>query len=173
MLLFNYNKCYYLILNSFFNPSGFMRSSIIKYMFCYLVDEIDFDEKRLKKFGYEMGRIMLVLYNFQEEKEIQFLLYKITYSLLPYFYETTRNLEVKNSETGTFLLVENEGLFSKNISLPENETFCCDSIIAGAIEMFLKSASFDSEVTAHNCPSDEQPYRVIYEIKIKNVIKIE
>lgn len=140
----------------------------VKILFTFLINYLNHDENKLKQFGYQVGRNMLILNRFDKDKDIEGLLYKITFSYLPLFYNTTRYLEKENDINSTkpyYLIIEPNSFFN-NICLNKlDETFCYETIFAGIIEMILTASEISAEVTAYNI-FQEQHNEVIYEIKL-------
>ena len=140
----------------------------VKILFAFLINYLNHDENKLKQFGYQVGRNMLILNRFDKDNDIEGLLYKITFSYLPLFYNTTRYLEKRiggNSTKSHYLIIEPNSLFN-NICLNKlDETFCYETIFAGVIEMILAASEVSAEVNAHNI-LHEQYNEVIYEIKL-------
>ncbi|ORD94458.1 TRS31 [Enterospora canceri] len=139
-----------------------MPQTSTKILFAYLVKYLEFDENRLKELGADMGRNMLMIHGFEREQTLEGLLYKITYVHLPQFYETARHLEkvVKNKH---YLITESNPIFTNQASTPQNETFCCETLIAGAIEKMIGVSGFSCDVTAHNSTN-----KVVYEVQASN-----
>lgn len=142
---------------------------MLKYVFCemvrtYIQEGADVEE-RLKEIGYDMGKRMILFQKFKQESSLDALMYKLVYIFLPYFYEADRKLE-KSEEKETYLIIENNPLFNKYISLPnEYIDFSCDSIIAGAIESVTMASGFSTEVVVYNSPTPEFPDRIIFVVK--------
>lgn len=125
-------------------------------------------ECELKGVGYDMGKRMLILRSFKPDQDVESLLYRLAYILLPSFYETERVLEKSDTDRNTYLLTESSPLLNQYVSLPdEHASFTCDAIFAGAIESVLMASGFSSDVTAHNVESISHPNKVVYVIKIR------
>lgn len=149
-----------------------MREEFFKYAYAAswnYIRKSDDLECELKEIGYDMGKRMLILKNFKPDQNVESLLYRLAYILLPSFYETERVLEKSDTDRNTYLLTENSPLINQHVSLPEEcASFTCDAIFAGAIESVLMASGFPSDVTAHNVESISHPNKVVYVIKIRN-----
>lgn len=148
-----------------------MREDFFRYMFAvvldYVVDKENDLEASLKEVGYNMGKMMVILKNFRPESNIEVLLYRLVYNLLPSFHEADWSLEKDDEDGSTYFIVENKPLLNPWASLPvEFKDFSCDSLFAGAIEYILKASRFRSEVDAYNSGTEANPDRVIHKVKI-------
>lgn len=148
-----------------------MKDDFMKYMFVSLVNyfltkEEDVEEA-IKKIGYEMGKKILILNNFKQEKSLDGLLYRIVYILLPSLYSAKCKLVISTTDENTYLITENKPIMKKNISLPQSfNSFSPDALIAGIIESILFASGFCADVTAHNVESLVHLDKVVYVIKI-------
>ncbi|KAI5176587.1 trafficking protein particle complex subunit 5 [Pancytospora epiphaga] len=149
-----------------------MRETFMKYIWMAAWEQIPDDrpniEEEMKKIGYDMGKLLIILKGFRQESTIEALLFKIAYNLLPGLYQSERYVEKSTEEDGAFLLSETTPIMNSYISLPEeHSTFSCDSITAGIIEAVLMASGFSTEVTAHNAGTPTEPNKNIYLIKQK------
>lgn len=145
-----------------------MRDDLLQFYLCgalkYIARGKNDPEDELKALGRDMGKRMVLIQDFRRENDIDSLIYRVAYTLLPSLYQTERLIEICEDQRDTYLLYEASPIFNRRASC--HESFCSDSLIAGAIEEVLRCSGFNSLVTAHNLPIQGQPNRVVYAIKV-------
>ena len=136
-----------------------------KCLLAYYICLEGMDEEKLKLFGRNMGRNMLIIHKLEVETDLDGFIYKIVYEYLIKLYETKRTIDKqvtkRNKTVVKYFITEKQPFFSNKIVMREDETFCLETVIAGLIEYLLDARGFSCKVTAHNKEG------VIYEIEIK------
>lgn len=152
-----------------------MKDDLLQFYLCgtlkYILRNGREPEGELKALGHDMGKRIVLVQDFKKEKDMDALMYRIAYTLLPGLYQAERIIEVCEDQNDTYFLYEASSIFNRRASC--HDAFCSDSVIAGVIEEVLRCSGFGSLVTAHNLPISGQPNRVVYEVKIsKDASKI-
>lgn len=99
---------------------------------------------------------------------LQFLISEIWQHL---FDKKADSLEKSSQFENQFMIIDNNPLLSKFISVPkEFESLNCESFVAGIIEGILDVSYFNCEVSAHTAPENEFPNRTVYLINFNNAV---
>lgn len=143
-----------------------MKNIFLKYYFCGVLkyiqkgNENDY-EKELNLIGKDIGQRIALLYHFKREKEIESLLYKLVFTLLPSIYQANRRIEKSSDPKILYYIYENEPIF-EDFNY-KDQLFCPSSIIAGVIEVLLEISGFNFKVIAYN--NTDETTGVIYTIE--------
>ncbi len=120
--------------------------------------EIDIEDN-LRSVGYDLGKRIIMLYSFEKEKEkdIYFLLYKITFTYLNIFKDNSKRMIEKkileNNEVSEkiFLITDEFLSFSHYIKLPpQHKAIASDSMMVVLIQANLKASGVNSSISTHN-----------------------
>lgn len=145
-----------------------MRDDLLQFYLCgalrYILKSGKEPEDELKTLGRDMGKRIVLIRDFRRDDDIDSLIYRVAYTLLPSLYQTERIVEISESQSDTYLLYESSSMFNRYG--PHHGSFCSSSLVAGVIEEVLACSRFNSLVTAYNLPTPEQPSRVVYAIRI-------
>lgn len=141
-----------------------MKDALLQFYLCGLFSLIGNGdlESELKSIGADIGQRIVLLEDFKRECDIDSLLYKITYTLLPALYKSERLIEKSRTEKETYFLYENSPLFSRYSS--NSDVFCSEAVVSGMLEDVLRSSGFNYVVTAYSVPKKELPDRIVYKI---------
>ncbi len=134
-----------------------------KYYFCGVFkyirkgNKLDL-EKELNLIGRDIGQRMVLLTHFKRDFELESLLYRIVFTLLPCLYPAERIIEKSKNSTVMFYIYENDAAFDDCT----DQSACASSIISGVIEIVLEISGFDFLVSAYKSANEDK--RVIYMI---------
>lgn len=138
-------------------------------------------EQRLNGLGYQVGQRFLELVKLREglkysKREINII--EILHFIRGTFWKAifgrqASELEKSQDINNEYMIIENEPLMSKFISVPkEYENLNCSAFSAGIIEGALDSAFFPATVTAHSVPREGVPLRTAFLIKFDDLVII-
>lgn len=128
-------------------------------------------EKALHHTGKLIGMKLLEIFEFRRDNDLNNLIYRIVFNLLPMIYETNRKVDRFKDSNMNFIITELNPIFGKFISLPQNnKDFSADAMIAGVIEGAICASGFICKVTAYKSPEDNQRVRTVYYLEIEKPV---
>lgn len=144
-----------------------MKNLFIKYELCGLVKYLQKEgndelERELKAIGGDIAQRIAIMKSFKRDKDIDSLVYRITFDLLPCLYSTERYIEKGKDPEILFYIYEHDPVFADFIY--DEHQFCASSVIAGIIEMILAISGFKCQVLAYNCPDTNEKRQIVYTI---------
>ncbi|WBW70591.1 TRAPP I, II and III complex subunit Trs31 [Schizosaccharomyces osmophilus] len=134
-------------------------------------------EEKLNEHGYRVGQRLVELVIWRERnprREIRIL------NILQYIHSTlwkylfgrhADSLEKSKENEDEYMIVDNNPLFNKFISVPKemSQLNCC-AYLAGIVEGFLDSAQFPCKASAHTVPLAQHTQRTVILIKIHSSV---
>ncbi|TEB39117.1 transporter particle subunit trs31 [Coprinellus micaceus] len=159
---------------------AFLFSEIVQYTQKRVSGINDF-ERRLNTIGYRVGsRVLEILFWRNEstskapKREIRLLpvlLMIQTQVWKAVFGKPADGLEKSSSNVDEYMVIDNEPLFERHISVPKDfSQLSCSSFTAGIVEAFLDGLNFPARVTAHHTPNAQFPSKVTILIKLEKSV---
>lgn len=131
-------------------------------------------ENRLNKLGYHVGLRVAELIVIREGKNakretrlLDVLQFVHTTAWRTLFGKTADALEKSADNENEYMLIDSNPLVTEFVSIPRDmSSLNCAAFAAGIIEAILDSMAFTAEVSAHSVPTDTQPARTVYLVKL-------
>lgn len=163
--------------------------SAMSFLFSALVQQVQKDvkgipelERKLSDHGYRIGQRCLELYTYRDlknrKRETRLLgilqwIYTILWKNL--FGKTADTLEKSREADDEYMLIDNEPVINKFISVPkEMQALNCAAFVAGIVEACMDGQMFTCKVTAHSVATEQYPKRTVFLVKLdKSVLERE
>ena len=100
--------------------------------------------------------------HFKREKELESLLYRLVFTLLPCLYQAERVIEKSNNSAILFYIYETDPTFDDL----DDQSFCVSTLTGGVIEIILEISGFNYEVVTYNCIKEKKG--IVYTIENKS-----
>jgi len=147
-----------------------MKNLFLKYELCgllrYLQNEGKTElEAELKALGGDIAQRIVLLTHFKRDRDIDSLVYRIAFTLLPGLYYAERLIEKGKEHPRQFYIYESDPVL-EDFSYGE-AAFCASSVVAGIIEMAVGISGFKCQVLAYNCPDGESGRKIVYSIDVE------
>ncbi|KAG5360596.1 Transport protein particle subunit trs31 [Yarrowia sp. B02] len=144
-------------------------------------------ETRLNTLGYHVGQRALELVTIREatagasakggaggrreNKILGILEFVHTHVWKMVFGRAADGLEKSRDEENEYMIIDNEPVVSKYVSVPrENSQLSVAAYAAGIIEAVLNGAKFPAKVSAHTVEDEEHPLRTVFLIKFDQAV---
>lgn len=143
-----------------------MKSLFMRYELCGLLRYLQKEgrpdlESDLKEIGRDIGQRIALLARFKRDRDLNSLLYRIVFVLLPSLYQADRSIE-KGDEKFPVYIHEAGPVF--NDPSHESSSFCASAVIAGVIEVVLEISGFKLKVLAYNYAAADGKRTVVYTV---------
>lgn len=164
-------------------------SVFIQALMAHFVSKIEFDEDKLKEFGKEMGRNIVLMYNLPISSfsnnfpfNLGEILYFLIYTYIPKVFDGDETVKRSiDKRDNVYYIVEHKSYFMKHLKTKEEETFTMDTFFAGIYEFLLESIirrmnktklidnkKYSVKIVAHN-QIGTNGNKTVYEINVKSV----
>lgn len=123
-------------------------------------------EREVNDVGKDIGRRLAMILDFHVEDDLNSLIYRIVFELLPQLFQAERRIEAmeNNPDNIIFLVYETKDFLK--LSSSAESSFCSSSLIAGIIEAILRIFDSKLDVVAHNPGQNDNVNQVIYAVKL-------
>lgn len=143
-------------------------------------------ETRLNTLGYHVGQRALELVTIREatasatkgvaggrreNKILGVLEFVHTHVWKMVFGRAADGLEKSRDEDNEYMIIDNEPVVSKYVSVPrENSQLSVAAFAAGIIEAVLNGARFPAKVSAHTVEDEDHPLRTVFLVKFEDSV---
>ncbi|ELA41005.1 uncharacterized protein VICG_01964 [Vittaforma corneae ATCC 50505] len=147
-----------------------MKSLFTKYFICGLFKYLQKGdggklEQQLSFLGRDIGQRIALLTRFKRDRDLDSLVYRIVFVLLPCLYPADREIAKGEDPALPFYIHESSPAFEDFDY--QDPSFCASAVVAGIIEMVLEISGFEFQVLAYNCQNGDEKKKVVYTIGIK------
>lgn len=141
-----------------------MKNLLIRHFFCglhrYLQKASSAGlEQDLTLVGRDIGQRIALQTRFKRDKDLDSLVYRIVFVLLPCLYQADREIGKGDDPALLFYIYESSPALEDFGS--QDASFCASSVVAGVIEVVLEISGFNLQVLAYSCQNER---KVVYTV---------